>query len=112
MAAHARPYFSFDPWLANTIQKLGGLGPWMRAIAAPGYGRRAVALTGLTALALWLTRHQWEAVFLSLGAGIGALLDELGKALVPRPRQGIALVWVSQHLSDPSSPCGRGGLCC
>jgi undecaprenyl-diphosphatase len=107
MAAHARPYFSWDVWLARWIQKVGGLGLPMRMISAPGYGLRAVALTSFSALALWLTRYKWEAVFLPLSTGIGALLDELAKALVARPRPGTALVRVSHHLFDPSFPSGH-----
>ena len=106
-AAHARPYFSWDLWLARCIQKVGGLGPLMRLISAPGYGLRAIILTGLTALALWLTRFKGEALFLPLSTGIGALLDELAKGLVARPRPGAALVSVTHRLSDPSFPSGH-----
>lgn len=107
MAAHAQPYFSWDPWLARSIQKVGGLELPMRLISAPGYGLRALVLTGFTALALWLTRYKWESVFLPLSTGIGALLDELAKALVARPRPGTALMSLTRHLSDPSFPSGH-----
>jgi len=105
--AHARPYFSWDPWLARCIQRVGGLGPSMRLISAPGYGLRAIMLTGFTALALWLTRYKLEALFLALSTGVGALLDELAKRLVARPRPSAALVGVTHHLSDPSFPSGH-----
>lgn len=106
-AAHARPYFSWDLWLARCIQKVGGLGPPMRLISAPGYGLRAIMLTGCTALALWLTRYKREALFLALSTGIAALLDELAKAVVARPRPSTALIRVTHHLSDPSFPSGH-----
>jgi undecaprenyl-diphosphatase len=53
-------------------------------------------------------RYKWEAVFLPLSTGIGALLDELAKALVARPRPSAALVSVTtRHLFDPSFPSGH-----
>ncbi len=107
VAAHARPYFSWDPWLARSVQKLGSLWVPMKLISAPGYGRQAVALTGFTALALWLTRHRWQAVSLALSAGIGELLDTLAKRLVGRPRPSATLETVTHHLSDPSFPSGH-----
>lgn len=106
-AAQARPYFSWDLWLARWIQKVGGLGPLMRLISVPGYGLRAIMLTSFTTLALWLTRHKREAFFLALSTGIGALLDELAKAIVARPRPATVLVTVTHHLSDPSFPSGH-----
>ncbi len=107
LAAHSRPYFSWDPWLARSVQNLGGLWLPMKLVSAPGYGRPAVALTGLTALALWLTRRKWEAVSLVFSAGIGELLDTTAKRLVGRPRPGATLVTVTRHLSDPSFPSGH-----
>jgi membrane-associated phospholipid phosphatase len=106
IAAHAHPYFSWDLSLATRLQQLPLRLP-MKLVSAPGYGWRAVALTGFTALLFWMARHKPEGVFLALSASIGALLDELAKALIARPRPRASLVAVSRHLSDPSFPSGH-----
>ncbi len=107
IAAHQHAYFSWDVSVARSLQRLPGLQLPMRLVSAPGYGWRAVSLIALIALLLWATRRKTEAAFLALSSGLGALLDELAKALVGRPRPAAALVTITRHMGDPSFPSGH-----
>lgn len=107
LAAHACRYFAWDLSVASSLQKAPGLWLAMRAVSAPGYGRRAVALVLLTVLALRWAGDGRAALLLPLSAGIGELVDQLAKRLVARPRPGASLITVTRHLGDPSFPSGH-----
>jgi membrane-associated phospholipid phosphatase len=105
--AHQHPYFTWDVRVATSLQRLPGLKMPMRLVSALGYGWRAISLIALIALLLWAIRAKMEAAFLALSSGLGALLDELAKALVGRPRPAAALVHITRRLGDASFPSGH-----
>lgn len=107
--AHLYAHFAWDVAIARFIQSFDQ--PWilalMRAVSIFGDGWVPYVLTALTALALLFFGLKREAGALLLCVGGGALLNDLLKLLVARPRPAADLIKVFGTLDSKSFPSGH-----
>jgi undecaprenyl-diphosphatase len=107
--AHQYAYFGWDLRLARFIQSDDSTA-WAAFMDwASVFGNRWTphALTAATALAFFLRRRRSEAAGLVLSAGGGAILSNVFKHLVARPRPAAELVGFAYQSGEKSFPSGH-----
>ncbi|HZT58363.1 MAG TPA: phosphatase PAP2 family protein [Pyrinomonadaceae bacterium] len=107
--AHAYAYFAWDLRLARLIQS-DNSPAWAAFMDwASVFGNRWTphALTAATALTFFFRRRRSEAAGLVLSAGGGAILSNLFKFIVARPRPAAELVGFAYQSSEKSFPSGH-----
>ena len=107
--AHAYAYFAWDLWLARAVQSNDSTA-WAAFMEwASVFGNRWTphAITVATALAFIARRRRSEAFGLALSAGGGAILSNVFKLLVARPRPAAELVGFAYRSRETSFPSGH-----
>jgi membrane-associated phospholipid phosphatase len=107
--AHAYAYFAWDLSLAREIQSIESpaWARFMEWVSFFGNGATPHVITALTALAFYLWKRKSEAWALVLSAGGGAILSNVFKWLVARPRPSAELVGFAYKSNEMSFPSGH-----
>jgi membrane-associated phospholipid phosphatase len=107
--AHAYTYFVWDLPLARAIQSIDfpGWAYFMKRVSYFGNGWHPHVLTVLTALIFLVWRRRSECFGLILSAGGGALINNIAKLLVGRPRPAAELVGFAYASRETSFPSGH-----
>ncbi|PYT02141.1 MAG: hypothetical protein DMF65_07285 [Acidobacteria bacterium] len=107
--AHAYAYFAWDLRLARAVQSVNSTA-WAAFMEwASVFGNRWTphAITVATALLFFAWRRRSEAFGLALSAGGGAILSNVFKLLVARPRPAAELVGFAYRSRETSFPSGH-----
>jgi len=107
--AHAYAYFAWDLTLARAVQSNDSTA-WAAFMEwASVFGNRWTphAITVATALLFFAWRRRSEAFGLALSAGGGAILSNVFKLLVARPRPAAELVGFAYRSRETSFPSGH-----
>ena len=109
VAATFVDYFAADLWLTHSIQRLTNpaFRALMIAVTWPGNPPRGLLMTLLAAALLALLKLRFEALYLLGCSGGGALLTNLVKLSIARPRPTAGLVEVYSVLHSNSFPSGH-----
>ncbi|MGH9942225.1 MAG: phosphatase PAP2 family protein [Pyrinomonadaceae bacterium] len=107
--ARLNTYFWWDVTAARWLQNLSvpGLLEFMRLASVAGNNWKPWALTCATALAFLVFRHRSEAAALAFSAGGGALVNNLLKLAIARPRPTAELVEIFRAARGLSFPSGH-----
>ncbi len=109
LCAYLYSYFGWDLRVSQAVQTitLPGMLSFMRAVSYIGNKWHPHALATLTVILLLAFRFRSEAAGLALSTGGSALLNNLMKWLIARPRPAQGLVTVFQLLDRQSFPSGH-----
>ena len=107
--ANRYAYFEWDLRLAKWIQSLHGFGfdSLMEWISIPGSGWTPFFLVVAIGLGLFGARLRLEALALTSGVGLGALLNRFLKQLIGRPRPSNLLLHIDGRYRLESFPSGH-----
>ncbi|MEW6212368.1 MAG: phosphatase PAP2 family protein [Acidobacteriota bacterium] len=107
--AYRYSYFSWDLNFARFVQEITvpGFETLMIWNSVPGNGVIPWILVIATGTILILARFRVEGIICMAGAGVGALIDRLMKALIDRPRPPDSLVRVMGDFNHESFPSGH-----
>ncbi|MCA1850211.1 MAG: phosphatase PAP2 family protein [Acidobacteria bacterium] len=109
LSARFNAYFGWDLRAATALQSLRvpGLFDFMRVVSLVGDGWTPYAITALTAVVFLAFRRRSEAAGLILSAGASAIIVNLLKQLIERPRPSSEFVTVFRTAKNLSFPSGH-----
>jgi membrane-associated phospholipid phosphatase len=107
--AYFNSYFGWDLRVARTLQSLPipGLFEFMRIMSIFGDREKPYLITFFTIIILLLIKLRYEAAGLLLSTAGSAILDNLFKILINRPRPSTDLVNVFRTIKSKSFPSGH-----
>ncbi len=103
------PYFKIDIIVSEKIQSINSLffDKLMWNLTLIGNKWTMSAIIFCTGIVFYLFKFKKEAIFCTISTGIGALVGQIIKILVNRPRPTPDLIRVSSTLTDKSYPSGH-----
>lgn len=109
LLAHFNAYFYWDLKISRGLQTLDvpGLFQFMRGVSVIGNSWHPHVLASLTVIAFFIVGRRSEAAGLALSAGGGAIINNLIKLLIARPRPSNTLVSVFRARDSLSFPSGH-----
>lgn len=105
--AHRTRADGLDVAITDAVQQLTPLDGLLRATSWLGYAPQQVIVFGALIVCIALLGFRAQAVVLLLSSVGSALLNEVVKQLVNRPRPSASVVRVLRHVGGPSFPSGH-----
>jgi undecaprenyl-diphosphatase len=107
--ARSNPILPGDLAITRLVQGVGA--PWFHGVMHPfnvlGFPPLVDFIYGAVAALLFVCGNRWAAVSCVFAGIGGAMLNSLGKALVPRPRPPAELVHVEHFIPNSAFPAGH-----